>query len=239
MTEPITTIFFDWDYTLAYTRTPENTLEERLTYMFQLADMPFSRAQVRAALEQYRADIAQGRVKTIENPQTRRDVAQQYIYLLRYLGYDDVDWPLLIKLYGTYANLPHYLFEDTIPTLEALRAQGYTLGILSNHAHTARPVMEALVGDLVPSENIVISEEEGVHKPAKTIFRRATQRVSTPPEQCVFVGDNLRVDAVAAVENGRFQRGIWLDRQEKGLPEADLPDSVGRITTLLALPEKL
>ena len=69
------------------------------------------------------------------------------------------------------------------------------------HSNLARPVIEDLVGDLVPSHHIIISEEIGVHKPAKTIYRRAASRVRTPPENCLLVGDNLTVDALRTWHN--------------------------------------
>ena len=139
------------------------------------------------------------------------------------------------RLYGTYALLPTYLFEDSRSTLNELQKQGYKLGIISNHSGAARPVIERLAGDLVPSRHIFISEEMGVHKPAKTIFRRAASRLRTPPENCLLVGDNLRVDAVGAIENGNYGSGVWLDRLENGSP-AELPAGVTRITSLDQLP---
>ena len=233
---PIDTIFFDWDHTLAYTLTPNNTVGERLAHMFALADLPYSQSEIEAVLEQYRKDVAAGKMPDMGQQQKRRDIARFYGYLFDYLGEKDRSWATRIRLYRTYAQLPTYLYEDSRPTLSLLQQQGYKLGILSNHSASARPVMERLIGDLIPPHHIIISEEIGVHKPARTIFRRAAARLGTRPSRCmILVGDNLEVDAVGAVSTGDFCGGVWLDRQENGAAPP-LPEGIKRITSLSQLP---
>ncbi len=227
---PITTILFDWDHTLAYTAIGDNSFATRQAALFEIAGMAYSQAEIEAALAKV--------PRPAEQPQTRRDIGQQYAYLLKELGYEDRSWPTLIRLYQTYALLPTFLFDDARPTLERLRGAGYRLGILSNHSRSARPVMEKLVGDLISAEFIVISEEEGVHKPAASLFRRAATRLRTPAAQCALVGDNLRVDALGSVQNGGFGRGVWLNRKGSDLGR-DLPPNVTHITTLNALADAL
>lgn len=233
---PLTTLFFDWDYTLAYTTIGDNSLGARLAFMFAEADLPYGRAEIEAALRQYKADVAAGAFTPVPHPQKRRDIARLYQRLFDYLGEEDKSWPVMERLYGTYALLPTFLYDDSRPTLARLRAQGYALGIISNHSRSARAVIERLVGDLVPGQNIVLSEEVGVHKPAKTIFRRAVSCAGARANRCLLVGDNLKVDAVAAVQQGGFRCGVWLDRADKG-DARPLPEQVARITGLDALPE--
>ena len=207
--QPIETVFFDWDHTLAYTKTENNTLGERLATMFALADLPYSQSEIEAALAHYEKDVAAGKIPVIEEPQRRRDITRTYAYLFDYLGEEDKSWSTLERLYGTYALLPTYLYEDSRPTLSHLQQQGYKLGIISNHSSLARPVIERLVGDLIPSHHVLISEEIGVHKPAKTIFRRAAARLRTDPSRCIIlVGDNLEVDAIGSVSTSDFCGGI-------------------------------
>jgi len=227
-------IFFDWDRTLAYHGNPQNTLGERLTMMFHSADLSCSQADIEAALQQYDADVEQGKVKPIKNPQTRRDIVGLYRYILDYLDHA-YDWDLLIQLYGTYAMLPTFLYEDSRAALQTVLDQGLIPGIISNHSRSARPVMERMIGDLVPSKHIILSEELGVHKPAKTIYLRAATRIKTAPERCLLVGDNLEVDAIGAVQQGGFAQGVWLAR--KGCNNGRvLPCGVSCITSLKELP---
>ena len=51
---------------------------------------------------------------------------------------------------------------------------------------------------------------------------------------CIYVGDNLRVDAVGAADAGL--RGIWLDRAGSNAPS---PAAVTRITSLTTLAASL
>jgi FMN phosphatase YigB (HAD superfamily) len=237
--KPIETVFFDWDHTLAYTRTQNNTLGERLAMMFALADLPYTQSEIEAALALYEKDVAAGKIEPVVEPQKRRDITRIYAHLFDYLGEEDKSWPILERLYGTYALLPTYLYEDSRPTLSHLQQQGYKLGIISNHSSQARPVIERLVGDLIPSCHILISEEIGVHKPAKTIFQRAAARLRTDPSRCIIlVGDNLEVDAIGSVSTSDFCGGIWLDRHKKGAARP-LPEGVVRITSLDELPPLL
>lgn len=238
MTHHIETVFFDWDHTLAYTKTPQNSLVERLTWMFQAADLPYSQEEMGAAIQQFQEDVAQGKEKAINNPQTRREIVRLYRALFNYLGQKKRSWELYMRLYGTYADLPTFLFEDSRSILQLLGERGYKLGIISNHSSTARAGMKTLVGDLVPEEHLIISEEIGVHKPAKTIFRKAAARLGTPPGSCILIGDNLQVDALGAVNNGGFAQGIWLDRHNTGTEE-ELPSNVSRILSLAQVPGEI
>ncbi len=236
MERPVEAVLFDWDYTLAYTRTRTNSMGERLAHMFALAGLPYSQDEIERALERYNRDVAAGKLPFVDNPQTRREIAQVYSHLFDYLGEEDKSWSTMERLYGTYANLPTYLYEDSRPTLSLLKQQGYKLGIISNHSASARPVMERLIGDLVPSRHIVISEEIGVHKPAKTIYKHAAARLRTQPSHCMLlVGDNLEVDAIGAITAGGFCGGIWLDRESNG-SNRPLPEGVIQISSLSQLP---
>jgi FMN phosphatase YigB (HAD superfamily) len=235
--QPVDAIFFDWDRTLAYINTPQNTLSERLAMMFALGGLSYTQSEIESALDSYEKDAAVGKVPAVLlQPQRRRDIARYYKRLLDYLGEGDTSWPVMKRLYSTYALLPTYLYEDSRPILSLLREQGYQLGIISNHSTSARPVIERLVGDLIPPQNILISEEVGVHKPAKTIFKRAASRIKIDPTHCrIYVGDNLDVDAVGSLDSGEFCDGIWLDRQNIGVDQS-LPSGVIRITALYELP---
>ncbi len=231
---PIKAIFFDWDGTLAYTDIPNNSTSGRLAMMFQMGGLPYTQPEMEAALQQYAADAGPEMMERFGKAQTRREITGHYAQLLKRLGHQDRSWELTLDLYRTYAGLPWLLYEDSCAIIEAVRDKGYIVGILSNHSHSARPIMTQMVGDLVPARNIIISEEAGVHKPAKTIYLRAASRVRTPPANCLLVGDNLTADAVGAVQNGGFGRGIWLDRKQQHNGHL-LPPHISYITSLVQL----
>lgn len=227
----ITAVLFDWDLTLARIL-GEVTPAERTAAVFNQGGIPCTPDQMQQAMTACKSDphIAKG-LGCAKKPQTRREIMQYYKHLLTYLGYNNIGRHLLNTLYSAYGHLPTYLYEDTLPLLAQLRQQGYQLGIISNHAMSARATMEKFVGGYIPSANIIISQEVDVHKPAKTIYKRAAARLRVHPAECILIGDNLCVDAIGAVERGNFGMGLWLDRKGIGT-EKHLPEGVARITTL-------
>lgn len=227
----IEAVIFDWDMTLAYTLQGVSRVE-RLTALFQREGWACTESKMRAAMDAFTADAAAGKVQLPHTPpQTHEEIVTYYQYLLDYLGFPNVSWEEANALYNAYAYLPTRLYADAVPTLRALQAAGKLLGIISNHATAARPMIERMIGDYIPAENIFISQELGIHKPAPSIFQRAMTQLGTPAEQSLFVGDNLVVDAQGAVEQGDFAHALWLDRaDEEG--ERPLPANISRITSL-------
>jgi FMN phosphatase YigB (HAD superfamily) len=232
----IEAVWFDWDRTLAQVA-GDVPGHERLAILFQSEGLHFTPDQVAASMDRYQRDVAQQKLPFLGSPpQKRQDIMAYYGHLLRNLGVTLVDAALVERLYSGYGLLPTSLYDDTLPTLAALQAQGVALGIVSNHSRSVRPVIEEMVGDYISTECIVISQELGVDKPSPRIFHEALNRLSVAPERTVFVGDNLEVDAIGAVLRGGMQRGFWLDREnEAGQEERPLPANVIRITNLRQL----
>jgi HAD superfamily hydrolase (TIGR01509 family) len=224
----IQAVLFDFDLTLGRP-VGDLSIAERQARLYASLDLPYDAAAIQAAMEQRRAAVASGRLPGVERPQRRRDLLTGYRQTLRLLGYQGDVVDMAQRLYHGYAALPFQPYDDARPLLTTLRARGLRLGIVSNHTPAARPMMETLFGDLIPASAITISGEVGVHKPRPSIFRRGAARVGVPPTRCAFVGDNLHVDAEAAVAAG-YALGIWLDRE--GDAPAALPDRVRRVTAL-------
>jgi putative hydrolase of the HAD superfamily len=81
--------------------------------------------------------------------------------------------------------------------LEAVRrarAQGVRTGLISNSMGAGR-YDRSIFPELF--DGIVISGEEGMHKPQPEIFRLGAERIELPPEECVFV-DDLRENCEGA-----------------------------------------
>ncbi|MBE2224872.1 MAG: HAD family hydrolase [Anaerolineae bacterium] len=225
-------VLFDWDLTL--TRViGDVSPEERLTALFQKEGLPYTLPEVEEAIHTYNKNVETGQLKRIGKKQTQREIAQFYKDVLAQLDHMELDWELVNRLYDAYSFLPHSLYEDTLPLLKWLKKQGIAIGIISNHSRQIRPVIEETLGQFVQPEHIILSQEEGVHKPTKTIFKTACVRMGFEPEACVFVGNDLYVDAIGAVASGGYGLGLWLDRDArlKGVPA--LPERVYRITSLM------
>ncbi|PID86722.1 MAG: hypothetical protein CSB13_02920 [Chloroflexi bacterium] len=225
-------VLFDWDLTLTRV-VGDVSPEERLTALFQKEGLPYTLAEVEKAIRSYKREVKTGQLKRIGKKQTQREIAQYYRDVLTRLDHMDLDWELMNRLYDAYSYLPHSLYEDVLPLLKRLKKQGFRLGIISNHSRLIRPVIEKTLRDFVQPEHIIISQEEGVHKPAKTIFKLASNRVGHLPEACVFVGNDLYVDAVGAVTAGEYGLGLWLDRDLDSRSLSGLPGRVYRINSLM------
>jgi putative hydrolase of the HAD superfamily len=85
-------------------------------------------------------------------------------------------------------------YEDTLPTLAALRAEGFCTAIISNlpWGSPAAPWHQEVARQgLVPYTNAVIfCTDAGWRKPARPIFEFALDLCGAKPQNCLFVGDN-------------------------------------------------
>ncbi len=226
-------VLFDWDMTLARALgdVPRSQI---LTTLFQRGGYHCSHEEVQQAIASYmqQAQHEEHSADSHKPPQTQEDIAQYYQRLLALLGFNQVSREKALHLYHDYANLPTILYEDTLPTLQHLHEKGLVLGIVSNHTQVARKMMQNEVGQYIPSTHIIISDEIGAYKPIPAVFQQAARQLSLQPDQCAFVGDNLEVDAIGAVEQGGFGLGLWLDRQNSPL-SYPFPPNVVRISSLM------
>jgi putative hydrolase of the HAD superfamily len=90
------------------------------------------------------------------------------------------------------------LFPDARATLEALRAAGFKLGLITNGSVRMQSAkLERLA--LTPLfDTILISDAEGVAKPDAAIFRRALQRLDVDAAHACYVGNHPDVDVAGA-----------------------------------------
>ena len=105
-----------------------------------------------------------------------------------------------------------HLFDDTLPTLDALEAlrPGVRFGIVTNaELPFQRSKMDAT--GLAPRiEATVASGDVGVAKPHPRIFEYACEVFGVAPDDAAYVGDRLDTDAIGAARAGLT--GVWLDR---------------------------
>ena len=119
------------------------------------------------------------------------------------------------------------LYEDVLPTFEALREAGLKLGLVSN---TSRD-LDAFVGHHRLDVDAWVSS--GVHgkvKPSPSIFKAVLELLGVTAAEAVMIGDSPEDDVAGAEAVGI--RGLLLDRDAKLGRDDALP-------TLLALPAAL
>jgi YjjG family noncanonical pyrimidine nucleotidase len=94
------------------------------------------------------------------------------------------------------------LLEDAAHVLQQLRAQ-YQLAILTNGLHLVQ--RRRLAGSAISQfiEEMIVSEEVGVAKPAKEYFDIAFAKIGNPPRQhALMIGDNWNSDILGAINYG-------------------------------------
>jgi HAD superfamily hydrolase (TIGR01509 family) len=129
--------------------------------------------------------------------------------------------------YHQASNLWEYVPPHVVPALEALRARGLRLVVVSNANGTLLAHMERL-GLTASFDHILDSHDEGVEKPDPRFFDIALVRSGARKETTIHVGDLYHVDVVGARHAGL--RGVLLDEANLR-PDADCP----RVQSLAAL----
>lgn len=228
----VTAVLFDWDLTLAYAEGID-TYGERLQTLFYHAGLDYTVEAIEAAVRDYQTDTGILGQKTPESIlQTRQNIADYYRQILVRLGYVNDNWTFYDRLYDVFAKVPAILYEDSLAILRALKKRDLVLGIITNHSSLIRPVINEYVGEYISDSHVIISQDLQVYKPDPAIFRHAARQIGVLPENCLFVGDNLEVDAIGAVQQGGFGLGVWIDRETDTAVPHHLPERVHRITSL-------
>jgi len=110
------------------------------------------------------------------------------------------------------------LYPDVMPCLNTFSRQ--KLGIISNgDSKQQRQKLETL-GIAQYFSTVVVSGDIGIAKPDPLIFHAACKAAGCSPNECLFIGNDLDIDAKGSISAGL--RGIWLNRdghkQQEGIP---------------------
>jgi putative hydrolase of the HAD superfamily len=117
------------------------------------------------------------------------------------------------------------LFPECLEVLQALRQQGYTVGVISNWDIRLLELLQGM-GLMTYVQHVSISALVGWEKPHSAIFEHALAAVAVSPERALHIG-------LGAQQAGL--QPLWLQRQ--GATHADYPvirDLYGVLTWLEA-----
>lgn len=117
------------------------------------------------------------------------------------------------------------LFDDVIPTFNALQTRGIKIGICSN---LAQPY-GAVIGKLLVNFDLelFLSYELGTIKPESQIYESILDRFNCDSEQCLFIGDTFEADYAGPVALG--MKALHLTRS--GAPQ---PHEISSLVEVLA-----
>jgi len=144
------------------------------------------------------------------------------------------DWrervPSVERAYGGFRR--EDLYPDAIPTMEALRANGYRLAIVANQPASRTAELRAIGAE---AEVMAMSDEMGIAKPDPAFFARCLELMGGPaPGAVAYVGDRIDNDVIPAVAAG--MRAVWLRRGPWGVIQ-ELPPGVGPALVVDSLAE--
>ena len=124
------------------------------------------------------------------------------------------------------------LFPGARQTLARVRSEGFKLGLITNGSVRMQGAkLECLA--LAPAfDAVLISDAEGVSKPEPEIFRRALERLGSPPGHAVYVGDHPEFDIDGARRAG--MKAVWR-RNDALAPPLDADAAIDELADLLPL----
>jgi putative hydrolase of the HAD superfamily len=212
-------VLFDWGGTLMEDQWSEEIETEGHTA--GLAAIERDGLPDAAALTRYLVDHEEELFPRVGDDEI--DIAAVIETTLRHHGVDLTDDDLRLFLRASHDVWSSYyrLAASTHALLEALRARGLKLALVSNTASPEwllRPVLERQ-GLVERLDAIVLSSEVGKRKPHPAIFQRALIELGVEPEEALFVGDRVVADIRGASNVGmRTVQALWFraDADEEG-----------------------
>jgi beta-phosphoglucomutase len=135
-----------------------------------------------------------------------------------------------------YAGRFERLFADALPALEALRAMGLPLAVLSNFGTHLRALLERM--DILRFfDFVLVSAEAGLAKPDPRIFDLVVEKIGRPRHRLLYVGDHVGDDIEGA--RGAGLGTVLIDRRDHQ-SEALCPRiaSLHELVTYVRLPHK-
>ena len=121
------------------------------------------------------------------------------------------------------------LYDDVLPTLDALRPKGYRMGIISNHEWELPNLVIGL--GLGPYFDAVVSSARvGYRKPHPEIFRFVLDDLGGAPDGALMIGDSISSDVKGAIRMG--MPAVLVDRDNTSTPVDGVP-VVDKLSDLL------
>jgi len=188
-------VFFDFGDTLSFNN---QTFPESLHKVLKSIGVDVDAKQLRSAiLEADHGELQEERMKLRERDSYRSFRIKYYKYVLNLLSYSHMDEyaEYIQNVIGYYHK--SYLKPETFYVLDALKKEGYKLGIVSNFSH-ALPWLCDELGLTEKFDFITYSDDVGCEKPKPQIFHDALTKVCVKSEEVIHVGDSYSADVLGA-----------------------------------------
>ncbi|HEX7626910.1 MAG TPA: HAD family hydrolase [Gaiellaceae bacterium] len=136
-----------------------------------------------------------------------------------------------VEMEGAWSHAHFFeLYDDAPPALEALRAHGLKIGLLSN---TARDLDAFVAHHRLTVDAVLTSRTHGKTKPHETIFRHMLELLEVAPADAVMVGDTLEDDIEGAHAVG--MQAVLVDREGRYGDDVQALDDLSALPVVLGL----
>jgi len=211
----IKAIFFDWFNTLARYKPPREELHSQALREFGIEVSPEKILPgVLTADMYFFGENANSPVEKRDRKE-RAEVYTRYQKIILSEAGVKADQKLLAKVANKveqlFKGITFTLFDDVLSTLETLKEQRFTLGLLTNLAQDMNPLCHKL-GLESYLDFVVTPQQVGADKPEPPIFLAALDRAKVEASQAVHVGDQYKLDVVGA--RGVGINPILIDRYD-------------------------
>jgi 2-haloalkanoic acid dehalogenase type II len=165
--------------------------------------------------------------KLAEETEIEHTVEQALRNTLTQMGSFSLDGllPRAVEVYWARGEQQWRAYPDAIATLQALRARGLRIGLISNADDDGLVQRAVKRLGFAPYLSPVVSSamEPYWRKPDARIFYRVSDAWHLPPREIAMVGDAVRYDVVGAHRAG--MRSILIDRGDNA-PWQNIPDAL-------------
>ncbi len=122
--------------------------------------------------------------------------------VLRRVGHSDLHDDAFRRIEDAFARQSAwYVFPDVMPALDALRAAGFRMGVISNFVWGGPELIHAL--DLAQHfDSLTVSARVGFQKPHQGIFQHALDSLGVAPDRAWHIGDSYKADVDGARRMG-------------------------------------
>ncbi len=222
----IKAVFFDWFNTLVRYQPPREELQSQALREFGIHISPEKIMPALLVADRYYFE------ENATFPVRKRSPEEQAKIYARYqetiltetgVGVPkekDILMKIMQKMQQLSQGMSFVLFNDVLPTLEILKEQNLTMGLLSNLDRDIKPLCREL--GLEPYIDFTVtSGEVGADKPKPPIFLAALQQAGVNASEAIHVGDQYRLDVVGA--RGVGITPILIDRYNLSPEVSDCP----------------
>jgi len=147
-----------------------------------------------------------------------------WISLLAEHGSDDRALALRIsEAYILLRTKSLVLFDGVLPLLNDLRGK-YNLGLLTNGPSDMQWEKIDLLGLKAYFDTITVSGDTGIHKPDTRVFSGLLQRMNSPANRALYVGNSYEMDIIGASDAGMFS--VWVNLEGEEEPRERVADAI-------------